>query len=80
MRQKRHYIKQNCFGDLEVFIVEAVEVNKHQPLQDQVNNWTAYCVCDNRATADAVIKKDMERGDILRGRISSHTIQTKEMI
>lgn len=66
--------------DTELYIVEAVEVNKHQPLVDQVDNWSVYCVCDSRATADAVIKKDMNTGDILRGRITCHVLQTEQLV
>jgi hypothetical protein len=63
-----------------LYIVEAVEVNKHQPLKDQTNNWSTYCVCDSRHTANNIIQQDMKTGDILRGRIELHTLQTKESI
>lgn len=65
---------------MELYIVEAVEVNNHQPLRDQTENWTTYCVCDSRATADAVIKKDMSTGDILRARVSPHVLQTEHTV
>ena len=67
-------------SDQELYIVEAVEVNKHQPLRDQINNWSTYCVCDSRHTADKIIQKDMKTGDILRGRINLHSLQTQETI
>jgi len=66
--------------DAELYIVEAVEVNPYHPLADQVDNWSVYCVCDSRATADAVIKKDMSTGDILRGRITCHVLQTEQLV
>lgn len=60
----------------ELYIVEAVEINRHQPLHEQTGNWSAYCVCDSKQTAIDVIQKDMRAGDILRGRFSLHTLQT----
>lgn len=61
----------------ELYIVEAVEINKYQPLHDQKHNWTAYCVCDSMQTAVDIIQKSKRAGDILRGRFSLHTLQTK---
>ncbi|MDC3298553.1 hypothetical protein OAU81_00625 [bacterium] len=62
----------------ELYIVEAVEVNKHQSLHDQKDNWSTYCVCDSKHTANAIIQKDMKTGDILRGRIALHVLQTAQ--
>lgn len=40
-----------------------------------------WCVCDSRKTAEAVIKKDTENGDIQPGaKIECHVIQTKEYV
>lgn len=66
--------------DTELYVVEAVEVSKHKPLKDQIDDWSTYCVCDSKATADEIIQHDMKTGDILRGRVKLFTLQTKETI
>jgi hypothetical protein len=57
----------------EVYVVMAVDC-----VPAGVSCW---CVCDSRETAEAVIKKDTESGDIQPGAtIESHVIQTKEYV
>lgn len=61
----------------EVYIVMAVEVMKNQAAE----HFGCYCVCDSRKTAQAVLDKDTEAGDIRPGGwIASHVLQTEELV
>lgn len=58
----------------EIFVVMAVDC-----VPEGVKS--CWCVCDSKQTAQAIIKKDTENGDIQPGAtIEPHVIQTKELI
>ena len=62
--------------DKELYIVMAQDI-----IRGKAGKLTAYCVCDTRATAQAIIDKDTERGDIAEGaEIINHTLQTEQDI
>ena len=64
-------------NDEEVYAVMAVEVQQNEAAE----KFGLYCVCDSRQTAEQIIKKDTEQGDIRPGAWHiSHVIQTKELI
>jgi len=57
----------------EVYVVMARE--------DPKDFRTCYAVCDSRRTAQSVIDKDHQNGDIQAGAtIEPHVMQTKEMV
>lgn len=58
----------------EVYVVMAIDC-----VPEGVKS--CWCVCDSRKTAEAIIKKDTENGDIQPGAsIECHVIQTKEYV
>jgi len=64
-----------------VFVVMALETGKVKSSVKRTNGITCYCVCDSVATAQAIIKKDTEAGDIFQGAsIEMHQLQTQEMV
>lgn len=63
----------------EVFVVMAVEVMKK--MDQSAERFSCYCVCDTHDTAQQVLDKDTERGDIRPGGyILSHVLQTAELV
>jgi len=61
----------------EVYVVMAAEVDRY----GKEKKFGCYCVCDNVDTAQAVLDKDTQSRDIRPGGwISSHVLQTKELI
>lgn len=66
----------------EVYVVIAIETGSQvddngKPLEPE----GCYCICDTRATAEAVIDKDTRDGQIYPGAwISPHVVQTKELV
>jgi len=62
----------------QVYVVMAEEVILTQMATMGVG---CYCVCDSIATARAILEKDTQAGDIHPGGyITSHAVQTEEMI